>query len=210
MKTTYETTNPLRLAWYALVILYDDLFVFVGLSLLTWLSLILLIPAFPALAALHEMARLAITKRAISVRQWWEYARTEALRAWKLGAIALLITIVFFANVLFYGRQETSVWRYIAIFWLWLSVMGTMTWLYVWPVMALQEERRLWMLLRNAFYMALLRPFHTLMAALVLAFFTSLSVLLPILLALLPAYWAVYTTLLTREIILAIQKENTR
>lgn len=202
-----EETNPLRLAWHAARITYEDLFTFVAVSLLTWLSLGLVVPAFPASVALCELARLALEAYAVKTRHWWDAMREYFARAWVVGLLTTVITLVLLANVWFYSRQ-TGFWRYGTIFWLWMLGIWALAVVYVMPLTALQEERRPWRLVRNAFFLAVLRPFHTLVALLWVLTITALSILFPLFLLVLPAYVAVYTTLLARQLILDIQRRH--
>ncbi len=201
-------THPLRLAWRALRLLYDDLFPFVGLSLLTWAGGLSIVLAWPAWIALHEVARLAIEGYAVHSRHWRTALRTYFTRAWAVGGITLIVTAVLVSNVFFYGRQEGTLWQYVTVFWLWLLAFWALTALYVAPMTVLQEETRPWHLVRNAFYLAALRPLHTLVAIIWLTVVQVLSLIIPLLLLVTPAYVAIYTTLLARQLILDIQRQH--
>lgn len=208
MDTGYKGTNPIAIAWLSLKALYEDLFPFVLLSLLTWACAATIVLAFPAVAALHEMARLALEGRAVDRHRWWEEARAQFGRAWKIGGGVVLISLVLVANALFYGRQESTLWRYVAVFWLWLLILWAMSAPYVWALNALQEEPRTWRIVRNAVYLALLRPFHTLMMGVLLLAVTAISVVFPLFLLVLPAYVALYATLLARQLLLDIRRRH--
>ena len=206
MRSREWGTHPLTLAWRAATVVYEDLFPFVGMSLLVWASIVAIIPAFPALVALHEMARLALEGYGVSVQRWWAAMREYFFRAWRVGLLTLGVGAVLVANVLFYGRQGQSPWHYVSVFWLWLSILWGLSTLYLAPLTVLQEEPRAWRLARNALYLTLARPFHTLVAAGIVLFTGVLSLVFPVLLLAWPAYVAVYTTLLARQLILAIQR----
>jgi len=201
-------THPIRLAWRALKIVYDDLFPFVGMSLLTWASSLTVLFAWPAWVALHESARLAIEGYAVQVRHWRQALREYCVRSWLVGGITMGIGGVLVGNVLFYGRQQGTWWQYATIFWLWLSAFWVFTALYVAPMTVLQEETRAWRLVRNAFYLVTLRPLHTLIVLMWLMVVGIVSVALPLLLLVSPAYTAVYTTLVARQLILDIQRHH--
>ncbi len=203
----YEGTNPLVIAWLAAKVVYEELFPLVAISLLTWLSLLLILPGPPALAALHEVLRRAAEGRAIHVGLWREEWRAAFRTSWKLAGLSLFSGGVLFANVLFYGRLGGG-WRYVSVAFIWLLLVWGLTNVYLWAVMAVQDESRVLILFRNALYLVLLYPVHTLVAALLLAVITLLSVLLPILLLLLPAYWAAFTTILVRQFILAVHRRS--
>ncbi len=199
-------THPVTLFWRSITIVYEELFTLVLLSVLTWVGIFLIVPSFPALAALFEAARKAIDGRHTDAQEWWGEWRRSFLRAWAFGGAMLLLTAVLAGNVWFYARQGTTAWRYVSILWIWLLLVWGLAALHAWPLFVLQEDTRLWMVLRNAIYLAFLRPVQTLVAALLLLLTTGVSLVLPIFLLVLPALWAVYTTLLTRQLVLSIQK----
>ncbi len=205
--TRYSGTHPLAIAWLAIKALYEDLFPLVLMSVLTWLSILSIVWAFPAITALYEMARLSLEGRAVSVRQWWEEARSGFGRAWALGVFSLSITLVLIANVLFYGRQGATFWRYVAVLWLWFLLIWSTSVPYIWALNALQDTSA-WRIVRNAVYLTFLRPIHTLLIMVVLLALTAISVVFPLFLLVLPAYWALSTTLLARQLVLDIQRRH--
>lgn len=205
--TRYQGTQPLVIAWLALKALYEDLFPYVILSVLTWLSILTVVWSFPAIAALYEMARLSLEGRAVGVRRWWEEARSRLGRAWFLGVFSLFITLVLVANILFYGRQGMTFWRYATILWLWLLLIWGTSLPYIWALNALQDASA-WHIVRNAVYLTFLRPIHTLLIMGLLLLITGISVVFPLFLLPLPAYWALCTTLLARQLILDIQRRH--
>jgi len=201
-------TNPIRLYWAALRILYEDLFQWVAFSALTWVGLVLVIPFFPAVAALHEMALIAIDGRALRSAVFWKHLRAWFRKALLLGLVVGVVTAVLAANVRFYDQHAWGVLRYATIFWLWTLIVWCMSAVYVYPLLVLQEETQVWLIVRNALFLALGRPVHTLVATVLLLSTTLVTAALPILLLLLPAFWAVYTTLLTQQLVLAIKRRH--
>ena len=201
-------THPVILFWQAIRLVYEELFALVLISVLTGVALLLVVPSFPAIAALYETARRTIEGRRISAGDWWQELKQGFGRAWAFGAVGLFLTLLLGANVWFYARQNATVWRYVAILWIWLLFVWGLASLYAWPLFVLQEDTRLWIVLRNAMYLAFLRPLHALVAAVLLLLVTALSIVLPIFFLVLPALWAVYTTLLTRQLVLDIHKSG--
>ncbi len=206
--TRYKGTSVLTIAWLAMKALYEDLFPYVLMSLATWGSVATLGLGFPAVAALHEMARRTLEGRAVGLRPWWDEVKHGFKRAWGLGLLCALITAALVANVLFYGRQTTSLWQYVAVLWLVLSMWWALGLGYVWALNALQTDPRPLLVIRNAAYLAALRPLHALSVPVLFVPLTVMSVVLPIFLLVLPAYWALYTTLLTRQLIRDIQRRH--
>ncbi len=201
-----EGTHPLRLAWHAVRTVYEELFPFVALSLLTEVAGLLLLPGPPAWMALHEAARQALDGRAVHVSRWKGDVRTLFPRAWRLAVVWGGLGLILGANVLFYVRVGWRVGPYIALVWGWLLFIWGLAGLYVNPLSVLQEDPSLTLVLRNSVYLVFLRPVHTVIAAFLLLLSTLVSLLLPIFLLILPAFWATYTTLLTRALILDIRR----
>jgi len=83
---------------------------------------------------------------------WWRAI------LWILGNA--LVTVILAANVLFYARVQTS-WSaivaglFMALFIVWVAVQ-----IYFWPLMLAQEQPRLLLAWRNAFYLILANPFY--------------------------------------------------
>jgi len=198
-------THPISLFWQAIRLVYEELFTLVFLSVLTGVALFAVVPSFPALVALYEMARRVVDGRSVSVSDWWDELKGNFGRAWLFGAAGLFLTLLLVGNVMFYARQTATVWKYVAILWIWLLFVWAMASLYAWPLFVLQEDIRMWVVLRNAIYLTFLRPVHALVAMVLLGIATALSIILPIFFLVLPALWAVYTTLLTRQLVLDIQ-----
>lgn len=203
MRDSYPGTNPLVVVWLAVKGVYEDLFPLVAISLLTWLASLVIVLGPPAWFGVHEMARRVADGRAVSASLWWTVVRENIGRAWKLAALSLLVGVVLASNVLFYARLG-GVWRYITVGFIWLLLVWGLANVYLWPVAVLQDEDRTFILFRNAVYLALLYPVHTVTAALILLVWTVMSVVLPIFLMVFPAFWAVYTTWLARQLILAV------
>ncbi len=208
MNASYSTTHPLRLGWQALKALYEDLFVFALLSLLTWVSALSVVLFFPGVAALFEMARRALEGRAVSVGAWWEEVKGGGRRAWGVGLVSVFITLVLISNVVFYARLEASLWRYLAVLWLWLLLIWGMSLPYVWAFNVLLTDPRLGLVLRNAIYLVFLRPFHAVVAVLLLSSLAAISVVFPLFLLILPAYVALYATLLARQLVVDLQRRH--
>lgn len=83
---------------------------------------------------------------------WWRAI------LWILGNV--LVTVLLAANVLFYARVQTS-WSaivaglFVALFIVWVAVQ-----IYFWPLMLSQEQPKLLMAWRNAFFLILANPFY--------------------------------------------------
>ncbi len=204
----YKGTSVPVIGWFAIKALYEDLFAYVLIALATWASVLSVVLSFPAIAALHEMARRTLDGRAIGVGTWWTEMKQGFRRAWGLGLLCTFITLILMANVIFYGRQTGSLWQYVAALWLVLSLWWGLSACYVWALHALQEDSRPVIVVRNAIFLTALRPLHALSIPVLFVPLTALSVALPLFLLVLPAYWALYTTLLARQLVRDIQRHH--
>lgn len=207
MEERFLGTNPGHLFWQAIRVVYEDLFILVFLSTLTWLGLMLVVPFFPAFAALHEVAVVALEGRSIRTGLFWQYLRARFGKALLLGLIMTVLTAVLMVNVRFYSQHPWQVLRYLAVFWLWVLLIWAMAAMYIFPLLALQEDTRLVILVRNALFLTLGRPLQTLGGFILLLVAVVVTTVLPIFLLVLPALWAVYTTLLAQQLVLSIQHQ---
>ncbi len=206
MNESATTTHPMRLAWVALKVVYEDLFPLTLLSLSTWLATATILGGPPGWAALHEMARRVLEARTVHVEDWWQEVRRGFRPAWALAGVHGVVTGVLAVNVVFYWHQHWGPAPYIALLWLWGLIIWTLAGFYFFPLLALHQTPSVWLTVRNSLYLTFLRPLHTVSMAFLLLLITLVSLLLPILLLILPAFWATYTTLVARELILDIRR----
>lgn len=218
--------NPFRPLWAALRDVFDDFFLLL-LSNLLWclLSLPLLwvayaflvdgmtipayllillnvLPAGPASAALAHVALRVSEGRATRIGAYIGAVRDYARRGWILlgiwtvGLLVLLIGIGFslsFGSLI--GAIMLGLWLYLLI--MWLSAL-----IYLFPLMALQEQFSLGGVARSAALMVIGRPIFTIvnLALMLAALALSLTLVAPLLMFT-PALLSVWGMRATRALI---------
>jgi len=124
-----------------------------------------------ATAGVYYVAYRVAHAKTFHFSDFVEGARLYWWRAilWILGNV--LIIVVLAANVLFYARIAAN-WSaivaglFVALFIVWVAVQ-----VYFWPLLLAQEEPKLFLAWRNAFYLLLANPFYAF-------FIVSFSILL--------------------------------
>ena len=170
--------------WRTLKVLYDELFLWVWITILWWLGIFLVIPAAPVTAGLHAVANRSANYKRVDIGFFWDAAKGNIGRSWLLvGANLLLITAVVM-NIYFYGNGTVTWMRFVAILWLWVIVLVMMGGQYLMPLFCQQEDPSLRLMFRNAFLLALRYPLFSLLmlifqiALVVISFVTVLPIFL--------------------------------
>ncbi len=78
-----------------------------------------------------------------------------ALRAW---LVSIAGTGLIIANIVFYVRLSLPIAPLAQIIWLYVLVAWLTMHLYIYPLMMVQDDKRLWLIYRNAFVMSTSRP----------------------------------------------------
>ncbi len=168
--------HAFRIAWWSLCDTYAEVFVLMGANLLTLALLLPIVTGPPALAGLHNLGfRLANGKR-IGLDFYWEGFRGYFLDSWKLAAFNLLIFGVLGVDVWFYLSRVQGVWQFVGFVGAWMLLIWALAQLYTFPLMVRQEERGLFLLLKNAVLLTLAYPVFSLTTAVLLALLLALSV----------------------------------
>ncbi len=122
-----------------------------------------LITFFPALAGLYHSTQLIAADRDGGGQAVWRGFRAHFWLAWRWGLLLAAGVAVLGANVLFYGRLQVA-WAWLprafffALLMLWLALN-----VYTFPLLLLQEDRRLRTALRNSLVLWMQRPLYSLM-----------------------------------------------
>lgn len=218
--------NPFRPIWAALRDVFDEFILLLGCNLiwcllsvpLLWVTYVLLtagatipaviamllgaLPAGPATAALAYVAFRVSDGRATRFGEFFGAMRTYARRGWLLMGIWVVGLLIIVIDIGFYLSVGNLVGAIILGLWLYLLVIWLAALIYIFPLMALQDEFSLRGVARSAGLMVIGRPIFTLvnlvlmLAVLVL----SLMTIVP-LLAITPALLNVWSMRATRALI---------
>jgi hypothetical protein len=140
------------------------------------------LPAGPATAAMAYVASRVSEGRATRVGEFFGAMRTYARQSWVLLGIWMLGFLIILIDIGFYlgvgnllGSLILGLWIYLLVVWLALLI-------YIFPLMALQEQFSLRLIARSAGLMVVGRPIFTVvnLALMLLVIFGSLMVVLPI------------------------------
>jgi hypothetical protein len=145
-------------------------------------ALLAVLPMAPANAGLYTVAQRVTEGRTISWRLFFTGFREYLTLSWRVyGLWALGLTLIL-ANMGFYGRMGSTLGSFLVILFLYFLIVWFGLFIYIGPLMLLQSDKRIRVIARNAFFMALSRPIFTLLTLiLMLLIGLVLGVLLPIL-----------------------------
>ncbi len=167
----------------ALRALYDDLFAYVWLSLLWWLSLILVLPAGPATMALQRVANRSANYKRIDTSDFFKTMRQTIGPGWLLFGGNLLALIGVVVNIFFYLNRPG--WSLIAaVVWGWVLLILLLLGQFLFPLYWQQDDRRPLLVVRNALILAFRRPIFSLMLLVLQALLITLSIVVPLFLVL--------------------------
>lgn len=154
-----------------------------GLGLLV--ALLSVLPAAPATAGLYTVVQRITEGRVTTWRLFFEGFRAELLPSWRvygLWAFGLLLIVV---NVRFYNRIDSTLGSLLSILFLYILLVWLGLLIYIGPLLLLQSDKRIRVIARNAFMMALGRPLFTLITLILMAlvaFASAWLVILPFIL----------------------------
>lgn len=166
--------------WRSLRDAYEELFILIGANVLALLLFIPLVTAPPALAGLHNLSFYIATEKRIELGFFWEGFKSYFLDSWKLTALNIVVFGVLGVDIWFYLGKMEGAWRVLGFAGLWLLLLWTVAQLYTFPLLVRQEERNLFLLLKNSILLTLAYPAFSLTTALLLILLTALSLVLPI------------------------------
>lgn len=170
--------------WRTLKVLYDELFLWVWLSVLWWVGTVLVLPAAPVAAGLYAVANRSANYKRVDIGFFWDAAKGNIGRSWLLVGANLLLIAAVIMNIYFYGNGTVTWMRFVAILWLWVIVLVLMGGQYLLPLFCQQEDPSLRLMFRNAFLLALRYPLFSLLmlifqiALVVISFVTVLPIFL--------------------------------
>jgi uncharacterized membrane protein YesL len=174
--------RALSVTWRTIVSLYNELFLFIGLCLLWWLTggfmvaamvifglpflqvggpvwlvPLVAIPAGPATAALANAARRAARDIHVDRSFFWDGWKQYWKRALALNAISMVIFSLLILNLFFYLGRAGLV-QALAFLWAYLLVFWFSVQLYLFPVLIGLKEPTVLGALRTAVVFGLAKP----------------------------------------------------
>ncbi len=162
--------------------LYDELFLWVWLSVLWWVGTALIIPAAPVTLGLHQAANRVANYKRVDSGFFYESARQHIGKGWLLYAINILFAAMIAINIAFYFNSPAEWMRILGIVFLWVLVFYLISSQYFFPLFWQQEEQSLRLVLRNSFLLAIRHPLYSFLMVLfqLLLLGISVATVLPI------------------------------
>lgn len=149
--------------WRTFKVLYDELFLWVWLSVLWWVGTVLILPAAPVAAGLHAAANRSANYKRVDSGFFWDAVKGHIGRSWLLVGTSLVLHVAVLMNIAFYGNSTASWSRFVTILWLWVIVLVMMGGQYLLPLYWQQDDPSLRLMIRNAFILALQHPLYALL-----------------------------------------------
>jgi uncharacterized membrane protein YesL len=157
--------------------LYDELFLWVWLSVLWWVGTVLVLPAAPVALGLHKAANRVANYRRVDSGFFYDGARQYIVKGWLLFGITLLMIGGVTFNIVFYLNSTEAWTQIIGIVWIWVLLLLLMAGQYFFPLFWQQDEPSIKMILRNALLLAIRHPLYSFLMMLFQIFLLVVSIL---------------------------------
>lgn len=144
---------------------WDEMFLMVGVNLVWGLLAIAIVTLFPASMGAYYLTHEKAHGRRVEFDYFWQGFRQYFGKAWALGGINVVVTVLLVFNIFFYS-QMTNFLVYLTILWIYILLVWIGVLIYVFPLALEQEDKSLKLIYRNAALLAASRPLFTLLVAL--------------------------------------------
>ena len=146
------------------------------LLVLCWISIILGPPAtFGFYYAIHALE----TSHSTNWREFVEGVKIYFFKAWLWALLNIAVVLLLTISIEFYSQFEQTVVLFVPL--LFIGILWFCVQFYALPYFMAQEQKQLYIALRNGLFTLLASPLYSLMLFLFIAFILWLSMLLPIL-----------------------------
>jgi len=151
------------------------------------LALLLVLGPNPAASGIHLWANRLVNEERVEFSLFWEGFRAYWRPALLLWLISGLGTVLLVANALFYLNMDVAIVKVIGVIFLYAIVLWLAMQMYMMPLLIEQEDKRVRLVLRNAFFLTMAHIIPTLVIFVVLTVLVLVSVAITLLVALLTA-----------------------
>lgn len=175
-------------------------FVIYGAMLALWL----VTGPNPMAAGIHLWANRLVKEERVEFSLYWEGLRTywrPALVLFLLSGVGLMLLV---ANALFYLQSQIVPLKIFGIVWVYAIVLCLAMQLFLLPLLIEQEDKRLRLVLRNAFFLMMANIFPSLILFVVIAVLVLVSIALSLLIVLLTT--VVVALILARALQLLLER----
>jgi uncharacterized membrane protein YesL len=200
--------RALSVAWFAIRGTYEDGFVLAGMGFLwflmavvlpggvlllssafvPWLGAVIaltvlsLVLAPPATAALFHVAWYLAHDRRIEFGYFWQGFREYFWPSWKVAGMMLVALAILLVDAFISFQAQSSLLRVLGFILLWALLFWMAMQVYVLPLLIALEEKRLGLLFKNAAQLVVVFPLFCLLMLLVALLSTALSAVVIVLL----------------------------
>jgi uncharacterized membrane protein YesL len=185
----------------------DDMRQFVTLLLSVCMLVLLTIGPNPASAGIHLWANRLVKEERVEFSLFWEGLRTYAWRSTRLLLISLVGFLLLVVNAIFYLSSDVQILKLFGMVWLYAIYFWTSMQIYQLPLLIEQEDKRLRLVLRNSFFLALSNFLTTFVVLAVCTILTVISLVVALLIALVTG--ATIALICTRALHLLLERYRT-
>lgn len=147
------------------------------LTTIVWiLAQLTIILGPPATFGLYYVVHQMINGEALSVKGMISGGRKYFWKAWIWGSLNLLVMIIFFVNINFYGSISAGWAPYLQVIVIMIGFLWYCTQFYAIPYFFEQETKNLFVAFRNGLFTTLAAPFFTLLIMVVVIVILGVSV----------------------------------
>ncbi|MFP4394899.1 MAG: hypothetical protein ACLFTI_06505 [Anaerolineales bacterium] len=193
---------------------YDELFYLVLMGGATFLSCLLILPGPFALAGLWYAAHRAVRRERVCWRDYRDGVKRYGVQAWGVVLIVLVGYVLIFSNIWFYNTPQVSIIdnesivSVITSFLIAVIILWTCAAFYISSSLIEQKTGGLLLAVRNSIYLTFLHPIPTLIWVIFSGLLLVVSILIPILWILTPAYISVLSFTGFRMLVLPMLEEQ--
>ncbi len=173
---------PWRNLWRAALYFYDDLFLWLGLSILQGLALVTIILAPPVAMGINAVGNERAREKRINFDLFKDGFRTYFWSSYKYLLIWVAVAALLGANMYFYADRLQGWLRYLTFLWFYLALFWVSILPYLFPIFLETETPTILIVYRNTMLLALSKPLYTLFLLLQIAILVLLTRYIPILL----------------------------
>lgn len=197
--------NPFVIFWRSVKDLFDELFALIAANLLWVLcsfplfgfafflaingapipaaiaALVGVLPFGPATAGLFAMAQRVTEGRVASWQVFFEGFRQYRTVSWQIYGIWMFGLLAILINLWFYLQLGSILGVFLTVLFVYILAVWWTLLIYLGPLIIIQQEKRLRLIMRNALVMSLGRPLFTLFSGLMMLIIIGLSIWLFIL-----------------------------
>jgi len=132
----------------------------------------------PLLVGVHLWAHRLVNDQRIEFSIFWEGLREFWRPALALCGIAIAGNVLLLMNAAFYLRSEVGALRLFGVVWVWATLLWVLMQMYWLPLLIVQEDRRLRLVLRNSLLFTVAQGIPSFVLFVLLGVIVSLSALI--------------------------------